>query len=327
MTTKSMASRIQRVQAAARRKKIAALGQKPTTSSRSRKIAELEAELKKAEGIKSKSTDKDDGAGKKPGQTAADKYNRKKEQPKPKGNKADAKLDKSTGDAVPVGYPNKGDTKGGIGKGAPKKDSKQSKQKALSDADKKRKELTSEIPTLKKTPKPKVAAPAGSSAKNWRKAKIAELKQALLSGQAPDSEMDTEEVAPENMQDMTGKASKEQRVPAAQILQQVQKLVPSLTQQLQQANDMLENAVMGSDLQKIKGALAFLMTKLQTVTKSQIIPLGTSVRSLMSTLSTKQASAKYTAAVTAGAHTIDKLEEERIRAKHLMRMAANRVSS
>lgn len=320
-TNKSMASRIQRVQAAARKKKIAELSA-ASASPRKQKIAELEAAVKQAEGVKSKSKDKDDGKGKKPGATASEKYDRKKVQPKPKGNKADSKLDKSTGDAKPVGYPFGGDVKGNLGKGKPKDDSKKSKQTALNEADKKRKELTSEIPTLKKTPKPKVS----STSKEWRKAKIAELKQALLSGQAPDSEMDTEEVAPGNMQDISGKATKEQRVPAAQVLQQAQKLVPLMTQQLQQANDMLEDAVMGSDLQKIKGALTFLLTKIQEITKGQIVPLGATIRKLMGTLTPKQASSEKYASLVRGSHMVAKLDDEFSRSKHLMHMAANRIS-
>jgi len=321
-TNKSMASRIQRVQASARRKKIAELESKPALTSRKRKIAELEAALKKAEGAKSESTDKDDGKGKKPGQTAADKYDRKKVQPKPKGDKADAKLDKPTGDAEPVGYPNKGDVDGSLGKGSPKKDSKKTKQTALNDADKKRKELTSETPPLKSTPKPKLSS---ADRKDWRKSKIAELKKALLN-QTELDDLNTDEVNPKDMQDVTGKATKEQRVPAAQIMQQVQKLVPALTQQLSQANDMLEDAVMGSDLQKIKGALAFLLTKIQNITKSQIVPLGATIRKLMGTLSPKQASSEKFASVVESAHMVSKLEDEFSRSKHLMRMAANRVT-
>jgi hypothetical protein len=323
-TNKSMASRIQRVQAAARKKKIAELESAASASPRKQKIAELEAALKQAEGVKSKSTDKDDGKGKKPGATASEKYDRKKVQPKTKGTKSDAKLDKATGDAEPVGYPfNNGDTKGNLGKGKPKADSKKSKQTALNDADKKRKELTSETPDLKKTPKPKLSS---ADRKDWRKAKIAELKQALLSGQAPDSEMDADEVAPGDMQDVTGKATKEQRVPAAQVLQQAQKLIPALTQQLQQANDMLEDAVMGSDLQKIKGALTFLLTKIQQITKGQIVPLGATIRKLMSTLSPKQASSEKYASLVQGAHMVAKLDDEFSRSKLLMRMAANRIT-
>lgn len=320
MTTKSMASRIQRVQAAARRKKIAELEPKPELSARKRKIAELEASLKKAEGAKSESTDKDDGKGAKPGATAADEYNRKKNQPKPKGDKADAKLDKPTGDAKPDGYPFKGDQKGGLGKGAPK-DTKKSKQQALNDADAKRKELTSETPPLKATPKPKL-----SSTTSWRKQKIAELKKALLKDQAPDAEMNTTELGAKDVQDVSGKASKEQRIPAAKVLEQAKKVVPMMTQELQQANDMLEEAIMGNNLQKIKGALTFLLTKIQNVTKNEIVPLGATIRKLMSLLSPKQASSEKYASLVQGSRLVAKLDDEFARSKHLMHMAANRIS-
>lgn len=318
-TNKSMASRIQRVQAAARKKKIAEL-EAPALSSRTKKIAQLEAELKKAGGATSKSKDKDDGAGKKPGATASDKYNRKKVQPKPKGNKSDAKLDKATGDADPVGYPFDGDMGSNLGKGKPKKDSKQSKQKALNDADKKRKELTSETPKLKKTPKPKVSA----ARKDWRKAKIAELKRALTSDEA--ANLDTTELESGDLQDITDQASKQQRVPAAEVLEKAKQLVPLMTQQLTQANDMLEDAIMGNNLQKVKAALAFLLTKVQLITKGQIVPLGATIRKLMGALTTKQASSENYAPLVQGAHMVAKLDDEFSRSKHLMHMAANRIS-
>jgi hypothetical protein len=323
MTTKSMASRIQRVQASARRKKMAELESKPELSARKRKIAELEASLKKAEGAKSESTDKDDGKGAKPGATAADKYDRKKNQPKPKGDKADAKLDKPTGDAKPDGYPFKGNQKGGLGKGEPK-DTKKSKQQALNDADAKRKELTSETPPLKATPKPKLSS-TKEGKKTWRRTKIAELKKALM-GQTPDAEMDTTELGDKDVQDVSGKASKEQRVPAAKVLEQAKKIVPMMTQELQQANDVLEEAIMGNNLQKIKGALTLLLTKIQNVTKSEIVPLGATIRKLMSMLSPKQAASTKFASVVEGSRIVAKLDEEFARSKHLMRMAANRIS-
>ncbi len=318
MTSKNMASRIRRVQAAARKKKIAEL-EGNAVSPRRQKIAELEAELKQA--VKSKSKDKDDGKGKKPGATASEKYDRKKVQPKPKGKKDESKLDKSTGDAEPVGYPFSGDTQGGIGSGKPKSDSKKSKQKALNDADKKRKELTSETPGLKKTPKPKLSA---AEQRDWRRAKIAELKKALTSEEIEN--LDTTELESSDLQDITDQASKKQRVPAAQVLEQAKKLVPLMTQQLQQANDMLEDAIMGNNLQKVKGALAFLLTKIQQVTKGEIVPLGATIRKLMGTLSAKQASSEKYASLVQGAHMISKLDEEFSRSKHLMRMAANLIS-
>lgn len=302
MTTNRLKLRIQRAQASARKKK----------------IAELETQLKKATGVKSLSTDVDDGKGPKAKSTAADKS--KRNAPKTKGSKEDAKLDKSTGGG-PVGYPNNGEVPGGLGKGN-KKDTKVTKQKALDDADKKRKSLTSETPELKKTPKPKLSS---ADRKDWRKKKIAQLKQALL-GQTPDAEMDTDEVAPADMQDITGKASKEQRVPAAQVLQQSQKLVPMLTQNLQQANDMLEDAVMGSDLKKIKGALVYLLTQIQTITKSQIVPLGATIRKLMTTLNPKQASSEKSASVVQSSKLIEKFDNEFSRSKHLMHQAVNRIS-
>jgi len=306
MSTTKMQDRVSRVMTAARSK------------ARKEKIAELE------KAIKSKSSDKDDGAGPKAKGTAADKFKKNKSQPKVKGDKKDSKLDKSTGEAVPVGYPFDGDTKGGLGKGSPPKDTKKSKQKALSDAKNKAKELSSDTPKLKSTPKPKLSSAAEQ--REWRRAKIAELKTALMP--ASDDEMDTEELSEKDMLGVQrpGDASKEQRLPAVKVLEKAQTILPAITQQLQQANDMLEEAVVGNNLQKIKGALAFMLTKVQELTKGQIVPLGATIRKLMSQLSPKQASSAKYASVTQSAQLLTKLDEELSRSKHLMRMAANLIT-
>jgi len=306
MSTERMKNRISRVVSATKAKV------------RRERIAELESSLK------SKSTDKDDGKGSKPKQTASDKYKKDKVQPKVKGDKKNSKLDKSTGEASPVGYPFSGDTEGGLGKGAPKKDSKKSKQTALNDAKKKAKELSSDMPELKSTPKPKLSS---AESREWRKAKIAELKTALLPGQASDDEMDTEELSEKDMIGVQrpGDAAKQQRMPAVKVLEKAQAILPVVTQQLQQANDMLEEAVVGNNLQKIKGALAFMLTKVQELTKGQIVPLGATIRKLMSQLSPKQASSAKYASVTQSSHLLSKLDDELSRSQHLMRMAANQI--
>ena len=307
MSTNKMKERMSRVVASAHAK------------ARREKIAELE------KATKSFSSDKDDGKGSKPSGTASDKFKKNKNQPKPKGDKKDSKLDKSTGEASPVGYPFSGDTDGGLGKGAPKKTNKKSKQKALNEAKDKAKSLTSDIPKLKDTPKPKLSA---AEHREWRRAKIAELKTALLPGQAPDDEMDAEELSEKDMIGVQrpGDAGKEQRLPAVKVLEKAKAILPALTQQLQQANDMLEEAVVGNNLQKIKGALAFMLTKVQELTKGQIVPLGATIRKLMSQLSPKQASSAKYASVTQSAQLVQKLDDELSRSKHLMRMAANLIT-
>lgn len=295
MATKSMIARFQRVQASARQKKIAELEKSAAEEIR---LAKKKAVLKN----KSESTDKDDGKGPTAKTTAKDKS--KLPAPKPKGNKADAKLD----------------VKGPAGE--PKKSPKETKQKALDKATAKRKEITSETPPLAATPKPKLSSTTDRKA--WRKAKLAELKIALNTPNPAVLDEMGEEVA--EMPNTQGKASKQQRVPAFQILQRAQKLIPMMTQQLTQANDMLEDAVMSSDLQKIKGALTFLLTKVQEITKGEIVPLGATIRKLMGGLSPKQASSTKFAPVTKSAHALGKLDSEFARSKLLMRMASNKIT-
>ena len=294
MATKSMIERIKRVQAAARRKTIEEL-----------EAFQVEAAKKKSK--KNKSDSFDEGKGKKPTTTAKDKL--KKQAPKLKGDKSDAKLD----------------VKGPVGD--PKKSPKKSKQQELDSATEKLKSLTSAIPKpkTKATSKAKLADTSSVERKAWRKAKLAELKFALNSpapaGNPAVLDDKGEEVGA--MPNTNGKATKEQRVPAFQLLQKAQKMLPALTQSLTQANDMLEDAVMGADLGKIKGALSFLLTKIQEVTKGEIIPLGATIRKVMMNLSPKQASSEKYASVTTTARGVAQIESELSRSRVLMRMASN----
>lgn len=290
MATKSLIDRFQRVSAAARHKQIEEL-----------ESLHVAAKKKKTLKNKSESTDKDDGKGAKPKATAKDKF--KALTPKTKGNKSDAKLD----------------VKGPVGE--PKKSPKKSKQQELDSASSKLKSLTSATPKLKATPKPKVAEPTDRKA--WRKAKLAELKTALNA--APGNPVVLDESGEEvgAMPNTKGKASKGQRIPAFQILQQAQKLIPGFTQSLTQANDMLEDAVMGADLAKIKGALSFLLTKIQEITKSEIVPLGATIRKFMAKLSPGQTASGKFASVTSSSHNLKRLDSELARSRVLMRMASN----
>ena len=317
-----MIDRIARATSSARQKKIAEL-EKAASAEEARVAASKKKRLKN----KSMSKNEDDGSGSaKAKTTAKDKF--KSPKPKPKGNKADSKLT-VTGPVGPV-------TK------SPKKE----KQKALDEATDSRQDVTSDIPKLPSTPKPKIKnstkqpdppklpkpklSPA--SRKAWRKEKLAELRTALNNPAKPSGVLDDmgEEVPEITDAPPSGKgtAKKPQLAPAYHALQISQKLVPEITKSLGQANDMLEDAIMDANLQKIKGALAFLLTKIQEVTKHSIVPMGATVRKLMQALSPKQAAArpKLAASVSAAVKNLDQLDSEFARSKVLMRMASGKIT-
>lgn len=131
--SKSMRSRIARVKSLARRKQIDELERQAASSK-----------------LKSMPMAEEKG-GAKPKGTAADSYSRKKNQPKPKGDKSQAKLDRFVDSG---GYPAKGYSGKSVGKGSEPADKSQNAQSALDDAMGELMSLTSDIPELADTPKP-----------------------------------------------------------------------------------------------------------------------------------------------------------------------------
>lgn len=279
-------------------------------SARSKKIADLEKSLSHPE---------DDGTGPKAKATADDSYKRDK------ANKPRAKGDKSNSQRVPQ---------------SSVQDTKKTKQQAIDEAEAKLEELTTETPPLKPTPKPKIIS-AAEKRRALRKQKIAELKTALEapmggSHAAPDSEMDAESLSDKDvMPHSDNAANDQQRKPAFKVLQISQEVLPKITQSLTQANDMLEDAVMGNKLPKIKGALVFLLTKINEIAKQDLVPMGATIRRLVEQLPAptperRQASTKrrkLAAAVHSSSHMLDTLNAELLRSKQLMRMASNAIPS
>jgi hypothetical protein len=303
MTTSTMNDRLRRVSAAARRKMIEAL--------------EKEAAKKKAPSKpKSESFPEDKAQAK---QTAVDKRSPSKELSKVKPTNKRDKVTPRRKEEV-------------ADKGTPKK----TKQKALDEADKKRKELTSETPPLKSTPKPKVKAKI-ADAGDARKAKIAELRRALM------EDLDTREldegdlgsplsknqVAKEN-----AKGSDAQRKPVFQLYEMVKGKLPAIQQALatiSKANDGLENAVMSNDVRQMRAALSLLLDTIRKNSKAllgELVPVTQTIRKVFDSLGqAKAASAgnKFADEVTASYKLVAKLNHEVERAKTLSRMAAPRA--
>jgi len=132
--SKSMRSRIARVKSLARRKKIEELERQASPKLKAMPMAE-------------------EKGGAKPKGSAADSYSRKKNQPKPKGDKSQAKLDRFVDSG---GYPAKGYSGKSVGKGSGSTEKSQNAQSALDEAMDELVSLTSDIPDLADTPKPAI---------------------------------------------------------------------------------------------------------------------------------------------------------------------------
>jgi len=314
-----MKARLRRVAAQASKKKTAA-----RREARRNAIARLE---KEAGDAKSRSFDEQPGGGT---GSAADKYDRKKGLPKTKGDDPNMDYDWEAGE----GYPFKGDP-AGLGSGGSDADSTKQKQKALDDADAKRKELTSETPAMTdgspSRPRPKLSSTKKKRIN--RRKKIAALKASLTkTAFNPEGDpkmrkvfddmdapgpLDKKPAAPSK-----GIAPKQTRIEVDTLQKSIGKALAQFLPKLQEANDDLESAVTGGKMDEIRRSLSNLMSVSKFVMRNVLVPHGGKMQKVL--MSLRQASAKKSK-VGVTATRLARMDDEMSRSRALIRMAASHI--